>query len=127
MQILEVAADGSNVNFSSSEQNGVTSNLGTITFFGVNMLPTTRGPGPGSYPLGYNPAGGYIFVMWETTGGCSVADVNAASTTLIVVSDCSVTAIYRVAPPIPEYPIGLPIIAILMVIGYGLVRRRTRN
>lgn len=29
--------------------------------------------------------------------------------------------------PIPEYPLGLPILAILMLIGYGLVRRRTRN
>ncbi len=28
---------------------------------------------------------------------------------------------------IPEYPLGLPILAILMLIGYGLVRRRTRN
>ena len=29
------------------------------------------------------------------------------------------------APPIPEYPLGLPILAILTIIGYGLVRRRT--
>jgi hypothetical protein len=28
---------------------------------------------------------------------------------------------------IPEYPFGLPILAILMLIGYGLVRRRTRT
>ncbi len=28
---------------------------------------------------------------------------------------------------IPEYPLGLPILAILMIVGYGLVRRRTRN
>jgi hypothetical protein len=28
--------------------------------------------------------------------------------------------------PIPEYPLGLPILAILMLFGYGLVRRRTR-
>ncbi len=31
------------------------------------------------------------------------------------------------APPIPEYPLGLPILAILTIIGYGLVRRRSRN
>ncbi|MGA3109615.1 MAG: hypothetical protein ABSD99_09265 [Candidatus Bathyarchaeia archaeon] len=30
-------------------------------------------------------------------------------------------------PPIPEYALGLPLLAIFMVIGYGLVRRRTRN
>jgi hypothetical protein len=28
------------------------------------------------------------------------------------------------APPIPEYPYGLTLLAILLVIGYGLVRRR---
>jgi hypothetical protein len=27
-------------------------------------------------------------------------------------------------PPIPEYPLGLPLLAILLVIGYGVVRRR---
>jgi len=29
--------------------------------------------------------------------------------------------------PIPEYPLGLPILAVFMIIGYGLVRRRTGN
>ncbi|MGP8070721.1 MAG: hypothetical protein ACLP5V_12605 [Candidatus Bathyarchaeia archaeon] len=29
--------------------------------------------------------------------------------------------------PIPEYPFGLPLLAILTIIGYGLVRRRTRT
>lgn len=33
----------------------------------------------------------------------------------------------QAAPPIPEYPIGLPLLAIFVVIGYGLIRRRTRN
>lgn len=28
-------------------------------------------------------------------------------------------------PPIPEYPIGLPILAIFMILGYGLLKRRT--
>jgi hypothetical protein len=36
-------------------------------------------------------------------------------------------ATFTPVPPIPEYPLGLPILAILMIIGYGLVRRRTRN
>lgn len=31
------------------------------------------------------------------------------------------------APPIPEYPFGLPLLAIFTIIGYGLVRRKTRN
>lgn len=31
------------------------------------------------------------------------------------------------ATPIPEYPLGLPLLAILLVVGYGLVRRRIKN
>lgn len=31
------------------------------------------------------------------------------------------------APAIPEYPLGLPLLALFMVIGYGLIKRRTRN
>jgi len=37
------------------------------------------------------------------------------------------TATTRTGPPIPEYPLGLPIHAILMIIGYGIVRRKTRS
>ncbi len=29
--------------------------------------------------------------------------------------------------PIAEYPFGLAVLAILMIIGYGVIRRRTRN
>jgi hypothetical protein len=28
-------------------------------------------------------------------------------------------------PPIPEYPLGLPILSIFMIVGYGLIRRKT--
>lgn len=30
-------------------------------------------------------------------------------------------------PPIPEYPFGLPLLAIFTVIAFGLIRRRTKN
>jgi len=30
-------------------------------------------------------------------------------------------------PPIPEYPLGLPLLAIFMIFAYGLIKRRTRN
>jgi len=29
-------------------------------------------------------------------------------------------------PPIPEYPVGLVVLAVFMIIGYGVIRRRTR-
>jgi hypothetical protein len=38
-----------------------------------------------------------------------------------------VTTTTTTAPPIPEYPLGLPLLAILMIIAYGLIKRRTRN
>jgi ABC-type spermidine/putrescine transport system permease subunit II len=28
---------------------------------------------------------------------------------------------------VPEYPIGLPLLAIFMIIAYGLIKRRTRD
>ncbi len=31
------------------------------------------------------------------------------------------------APPIPEYPLGLPILAIFMIIGYGVIRRKVKH
>lgn len=31
------------------------------------------------------------------------------------------------ASPIPEYPLGIPILAIFMIIAYGVIRRKTRN
>jgi hypothetical protein len=31
------------------------------------------------------------------------------------------------APPIPEYPLGLLILAVLMILAYGVIRRRTRK
>jgi hypothetical protein len=32
-----------------------------------------------------------------------------------------------IPPPIPEYPLGLPLLAIFMIFAYGLIKRRTRN
>jgi hypothetical protein len=38
-----------------------------------------------------------------------------------------VVVVFTVTAPIPEYPLGLPILAILMIIAYSVIRRRTRN
>jgi hypothetical protein len=39
----------------------------------------------------------------------------------------SVTVTPTPAPPIPEYPIGLPILAIFMILGYAVIKRKIRN
>lgn len=36
----------------------------------------------------------------------------------------TVTTTTTTSPPIPEYPLGLPILALLMIIGYGVIRRK---
>jgi len=37
------------------------------------------------------------------------------------------TIIQAATTPIPEYPLGLPILAVLTILAYGIIRRRTRN
>lgn len=40
----------------------------------------------------------------------------------------TVTITVTVNPaPVPEYPLGIPLLAIFMIIVYGLIKRRTRN
>jgi fucose permease len=36
-------------------------------------------------------------------------------------------AVQAAPPPIPEYPIGLPVLAIFMIVTYSLIRRRTKT
>ena len=41
-------------------------------------------------------------------------------------TDCSSTGGFTVInpPPLPEYPLGLPLLAVLMILAYGVIRRR---
>jgi hypothetical protein len=54
------------------------------------------------------PAGQYSASVEEDTSSCVNFTVQAAS-------------------PIPEYPFGLAVLAIFMIIAYGVTRRRTRS
>jgi hypothetical protein len=64
-------------------------------------------PSPGSFTDSFpaQSAGPYSFSHDGDASGCVHFTIQAA-------------------PPIPEYPYGLPLLAILLVIAYGLVRRR---
>ena len=42
-------------------------------------------------------------------------------------SSVTITVTVNAASSIPEYPLGLPILAIFMIIAYGLIKRRARN
>ena len=61
----------------------------------------------------------YLATINTSTG----AVTNVGSTLISTIMDG--IAWTSIAPPIPEYPFGLPILAIFMIISYGLIRRRT--
>ncbi|MFP3985456.1 MAG: DNRLRE domain-containing protein [Candidatus Bathyarchaeia archaeon] len=80
------------VHLESVQDTGATANLGLITFADYTFsLPTDVDVVNGSYAVTYS--GGYTFVRWETTGGVSVTDVNAASTTVNVSGNGTLKAI----------------------------------
>jgi len=84
------------VTLDSKQDNGATVHLGTIDAYGIPglLLPNIAGAGPGNTIITYHPAPGYYFVRWETTGGCSVTNVNSNPTTLTIETSGSATAIY---------------------------------
>ncbi len=77
-----------------------TPNIGTITVDGTTYsLSNVIGIGAGLHSIRYNPAAGWVFVRWESSGPVTVSDVNAQSTQLTVAgSDGVLTAVYGSAP-----------------------------
>ena len=73
---------------------------GTITFASVTYNDgNTVNKAANTYAITANPAGGYSFTSWETTGGLSVTSASSASTncnvsgagTLRMVQTCDAT------------------------------------
>lgn len=68
------------------------------------------------------PASGSSVTMSWTLGA---TEPTLSSWALIAVPLIpTVTSTTTTSPPIPEYPLGLPILALLMIIGYGVIRRK---
>jgi hypothetical protein len=63
-------------------------------------------------PPGFGGPGTYCVHVWSA----SVPDADGVNVAFTVTS----------AAPIPEYPLGIPILAIFMIIAYGVIRRKTR-
>jgi len=83
------------VNLMSRQDDGSTSNLGTIVFDGSTYhLPNAAVKPSGTYPASYSPASGYKFVRWETSGGIAVTDSNSQSTAATVTGGGVLRAIY---------------------------------
>ena len=86
-------------------------------------LTTSPSTPPGNYPI--TLTGGYFTDLPSAPGGC-VGDncfyfLAASLTTGGGTPSFTLTVNSTV---IPEYPLGLPFLAILAVIGYGVIRRR---
>jgi len=98
------------VQFSSQQDNLATTNLGTMQFGPpVNMLvglPFGQIFGAISCSLTYNPVAGYFFVSWQTTGGVSVNNPNAQSTTLTIDGPGTVTAVYKLPGSVAPAAVG---------------------
>ena len=88
----------------------------------VNLAPSTITAQ--TFPGTANGAGDYsITVPGGFSAGSYSVRVRDDSYSGVVDTACDP---FTVGPPIPEYPLGLPILAIFMIIGYGVIRRRTR-
>ena len=76
-------------------------------------------------PLELPPLTSILSLFPGLTSGSYSAQADEPS--LDAFGGCVPFTVMSAAPPIPEYPLGLPLLAILTVIAYGLIRRRTRN
>jgi hypothetical protein len=89
----------------------------------VNLAPSTLTPS--NLPIHFTgTADSTGFYSITVPGGFAVGlyGVIAVDESTSIVSNCDP---FTVSTVIPEYPFGLAILAIFMVIGYGVIRRRT--
>ncbi|MGB6680558.1 MAG: C1 family peptidase, partial [Candidatus Bathyarchaeia archaeon] len=84
------------IQFDSSENNGGSSNQGTITFeSSTYSLPDELNQTSGNYQVTFNPSVNYCFVRWVTSGGIAASNPRAQSTTVTITGSATLTAIYK--------------------------------
>ena len=100
----KVAATTYNIHLESEQDTTATSNFGTINFRGTNYnLPDVTIDEAGIYAIQYSPETGYIFDHWEATGSITVTDEYEESTTVTVSGDGTLTAVYIIESPTPDF------------------------
>ncbi|MCJ7506420.1 hypothetical protein MUP05_08150, partial [Candidatus Bathyarchaeota archaeon] len=82
------------VNLESMQDNGASSNKGTITLAGGLWAIPTYVTTPGGVSASYSPASGYFLDRWETAGGVSVVNPFSPSPSLTVTGPGTLRAIY---------------------------------
>ena len=87
----------SNIHLESKQTTGTTSNLGSLTFDSTSgTLPSDVSKDSGiAYSVQYTAASGYSFDHWETTGYLKVASTTASTTTVTVMGDGTLRAVYK--------------------------------
>jgi len=84
-----------NIHLESREDNYASSNLGTIKFDGLTYsLPSDITKPSATYAIEYNATSYFVFDHWETTGDITVSDSNSNPTTVWVIGDGTLRAIY---------------------------------
>lgn len=99
---------------------------GACPLSGTGLPSGTQVGGNGLNPVaGTYTSAPLVFFVGQGGPGTYCVQVFSAS----VPSSASVDLLLTItgAAPIPEYPLGLPLVAMFMLIGYGLIKRRTRN
>lgn len=89
----------------------------------VNLAPSVT---PSTFPSKFtgtaDKAGFYSITVAGGFAAGLYGVIAVDETASFLGSDCDP---FTVAPPIPEYPFGLAILAIFMIIAYGVIRRKT--
>jgi hypothetical protein len=102
--------------------------VGVLATCGVNCGSSAGAPAPG----GVSTA---AYISNDFKMGALYAAANYAPATSPVTlswvytsTDWAMGGVALIPPElVPEYPLGLPLLAIFMIVGYGLIKRRTRN
>lgn len=73
-------------------------------------------------PQALSPSLKYSFTITLSSPGFYCVSTTDSATPI---TDSGNTPLSVTAAPIPEYPFGLAVLAILMIVGYGVIRRKT--
>ncbi len=107
------------INLESREDNGATSNLGSIALPSSGpsySLPKVVGREWGTYEATYYPASSYSIDRWETSGGVSVPDPYVGPTTSVTVTgDGTLRAVYTQSGEPPSPPLDLTATTLLHI------------
>jgi hypothetical protein len=92
---------GCSIRFESGQDNGSTSDYGTVNFGAAEEnLPVEVCEPPGTWQVTYAPVTGYIFDHWESTGAISMSNIRGSRTNMTASGDGTLKAVYKVDNPV---------------------------